>query len=88
MSARSRGPRVLTVVKDASTFVLAWGLIYQQVLIGPVNGAVLTLAGALLGVPGLSVLLPRLLEGLARGDSTGTTGPESEPVPPASSSSR
>lgn len=84
MSARARGPRLLTVVKDLSTFVLAWGLIYQQVLIGPVNGAVLALAGGLLGVPGLSVVLPRIMAGLG---STGTTGPGSEPAASESSSS-
>jgi hypothetical protein len=85
VSARSRGPRVLTVVKDVLSFLFAWGLIYQQVLLvppGQADGRVLTLAGALLGVPGLSVLLPRLLAGLA-GASGGMTGSDSEPVAPS-----
>jgi hypothetical protein len=61
-------------VKDLVSFVLSWGIIYQQVLIGPVDGRVLALAGALLGVPGLSVVLPRLLAAIG---SAGTTGPGS-----------
>lgn len=75
MSARTRGPRGWTVVKDVVSFLASWGLIYQQVLIGPVDGRVLALAGALLGVPGLSVVLPRLLAAIG---SAGTTGSDSE----------
>lgn len=71
-------------MKDVASFLFAWGLIYQQVLLvppGQADGRVLTLAGALLGVPGLSVLLPRILAGLAAaGTSSGTTGPDSGPA--------
>ena len=70
------------MLKDVASFLFAWGLIYQQVLLvppGQADGRVLTLAGALLGVPGLSVLLPRILAGLAAaGNSSGMTGQDSE----------
>lgn len=73
------------------TFIAAWGLIYQQVLLvppGQADGRVLALAGTLLGVPGLSVVLPRLLAVLSSDDtpdSTGTTGPGSVPAQQESS---
>lgn len=74
MSTRSRGPRVVAVIKDVTSFFLAWGIVYQQVLIGPVDVRLLGLAAILLGVPGVSAVLPRLL-GVA---SPSTTSSESE----------
>jgi len=66
------------VIKDVTSFFLAWGIIYWQVLIGPADGRILALAGALLGVPGLSVLLPRILAAAAA--SPGMTSSGSEQV--------
>lgn len=78
MSARSRGPGRWTVAKDVLSFVLAWGIIYQQVLIGPIDGRILTLAGALLGVPGLSAVLPRILVALSSVGTTSSGSPRAD----------
>lgn len=57
------------------SFLASWAIIFQQVLVGPVDGRVLALAGALLGIPGLGALWPRILLALS---STGTTSSDSE----------
>jgi hypothetical protein len=59
------------------SFFLAWGIIYQQVLIGPADNRFLALAAVLLGIPGASPLLARVL-GTA---STPTTSSGSESAP-------
>lgn len=82
MSARSRGPRGWTVAKDVLSFLGAWGIIYQQVLIGPVDNRFLALAAVLLGIPGASPLLARVLGAV----STSTTSSDSVSAPPASRS--
>jgi hypothetical protein len=65
----------VAVVKDVLSFFGAWGIVYQQVLVGPVDNRLLALALILLGVPGASAVLPRLL-GVV-GVSTSTTSPGS-----------
>jgi hypothetical protein len=75
VSTRSRGLRFVAVAKDVLSFCLAWGIIYQQVLIGPADNRFLALAAIFLGVPGASAVLPRLLG--AVGASTSTTSPDS-----------
>jgi hypothetical protein len=73
------------VAKDIVSFFLAWGIVYQQVLAGPVDNRLLGLAAVLLGVPGVSAILPRLL-GVAA-SSTSTTSSDSESASSGSRSS-
>lgn len=51
---RARGPDRRTVIKDTVSFTLAWALIWFLALYGvdgPIAWGLLSLAGALLGIP-------------------------------------
>jgi hypothetical protein len=85
VSARTRGPRWWTVLRDISTFGLGWGLIYQQALfVDPtkVNPQFLWVAATLISSPVGAEALTRL-----RALFGGTRGSGSDSSSRASSSS-
>lgn len=83
---RRRGPSARTVLKDVTTYVSGWALIWQQALQDkPPSWPILALVAVLLGVPGASEVFSRM-SGTEQSDSGSHSG-HSSPSSSSSSSS-
>lgn len=81
-------PSRRTVLRDVASFILGWGLIYQQaVFVDPekVNGTLIWAAVSLLGVPGASELLLRAGTALRPSATPPPPSPSGSPSPATSS---